>query len=150
MMQYSRKPALLILVLLLAGGAPLFWKSANATAASSALMQFERKIAAGSATRETWLSYGDCLMDASRFAPAAAAYHKVLDIEPFNRQGRIGYALALARANDSDALYLFLHQLAVQDPKLTIQLLERREFQGIAGQPPFPTVYQEAKAQAAD
>jgi hypothetical protein len=154
MTQHSRKPALLILAVLLGCGGAIVWKSGNASASgagtNSVLASLEVKIAGGSATRETWLTYGDCLMDASRFSPAAAAYHKVLDLEPFNRPARIGYALALVRGNDVDGLYSFLHQLAVQDPKLTINLLERREWQGVAQQPRFLGLYQEAKAQAAD
>lgn len=114
------------------------------------LGELEKTIAAGKADAQTWHDYADALCDARRFAHAASAYSKVLELEPDRREARMGKMLALAQGPDADAFFQYAQQLMNTDAKLTFDLLERREVGSKKSDGRFEPLYRTAKAQAID
>lgn len=153
MRTHARLPSTLILAAGLAACAWLVFTQASSTSANANSEQFaalEKLIAAGKADAQVWQDYGDALADAKRFTHAAAAYQKSLELEPDRREARMGRLLALAQGPNADAFFAYVQQLMNTDPKLTFDLLERRECINKKSDPRFEPLYRTAKAQAID
>ena len=90
------------------------------------------------------------MRQARRFAHAAQAYRKALELEPYHREARFACALALALAGDDEDFYVFMRDLIFHDAKLAADLFERRECQACLAQPRFKALQQEARSQAMD
>jgi tetratricopeptide (TPR) repeat protein len=114
------------------------------------LASLEHTIAAGQATTQTWLIYGQALDNAGQYARAAMAYDKVLESEPYHRPARFARGLTLAKAGDRDGLLAYLATQLHIEPKLVAELLERPELASCLTDGRFAALQKEARAQAMD
>src|SRR5690242_2256779 len=136
MTRYARKPALMALLACagvtggLLAGTGQFRGSDNRPAS---LERLERLIASGSADAGTWQGYGDALSEHKRFAHAASAYQRALDLDPDRPVARFNEALALAQARDADRFFEFFTRLTNNDPRQAVDLLDRPELAGMHG-----------------
>lgn len=110
----------------------------------------ERAIASGHVSTDLWLTYGQKLLDQGQFLRSAAAYQQVLLTQPFNRTARFQGALALAQGGNRDALHAFLRNLVYSEPKLAVELFDRKELSACAADPRFDALEKEARSQAMD
>ena len=151
MNHYRRLPAIVVLVasLALAIAYARPWQAAGATSGSD-LRSLEHTIAAGKATTQTWLAYGQALDTAGQYARAAMAYEKVLESEPYHRPARFARARSLAKAGDRDGLLPYLQIQLHVEPKLVAELLDRPELSPYLSDPRFAALQKEARAQAMD
>ena len=149
--RHNRIPALLILLLAACAGAA-YLRQANRAAnrPRPALEVLEAKIKAGNADTKDWHDYAAVLDGAGKHAQAAQAYRKVLELEPFNRQVKIDYVVALANAGDKDGLAHYLKDLVYAEAKLALELFERKELKPYLAYAEFETFQKEARAQAMD
>lgn len=122
----------------------------SSTNGAATLDELEIAVSAPDATPQTWLLYGQRLGENGRYRHAAVAYHKFLESEPYHREARFQYALALARANETEDLFTFLRDLVFAEPKLAVDLLDRRECQAYLSEPRFQSLQREARVQAMD
>jgi len=151
MMRHSRLPALIILVAVLGvGGFYLRHLSLATPASGVTLEQLESTIAGGKASAQTWSAYARRLGELGRYGDSALAWKKVLELEPNRRDARINCALALAQTSDEEELHSFMNELTFTDPKLTVEIFQRRELQGWLVKPRFVSMLKEAKSQAMD
>ncbi|MBA3709572.1 MAG: hypothetical protein H0W83_12220, partial [Planctomycetes bacterium] len=98
----------------------------------------------------TWLAFARRLEVQGNFHHAAAAYQQALIRDPYHREARVGRAETLARADDAEELYRFLHELVFSDPQLTLELLGRATFARYLPAPRFRALADEARTQAID
>src|SRR5688500_9410458 len=126
--RHNRIPALLILLLAACAGAA-YLRQANRAAGKprEGLAALEAKIQSGSADKNDWLNYAIALNEAKQPGQAAQAYRKVLELEPYNRQVKIEYVVALANAGDKDGLANYLKDLVYAEAKLALELFDRKE-----------------------
>jgi len=163
MKQYRRLPSLLVLVIAAALGFAYlrFWNS-SASAGHDGSLEDLRKLIAHSTAQgkpipaETWYAYGQRLEESSDFAAASNAYRNLLELkpdanqEPLFRKARLARAVSLARAGDHDALAALLRELTYTEPKLVMEILERRECQPLLADPRLSGLQKQARAQAMD
>jgi tetratricopeptide (TPR) repeat protein len=116
----------------------------------ASLDELERTIASGSAEAATWNAYGDALREHKRYAHAAAAYQRAIELDPDRPISRYNAALALAQANAPEKFFPFFTQLTVNDPKQAVDLLERPELASMRNDPRWAAAETAARAQAAD
>lgn len=152
MIQRSRTPALVVLLLaVLLGGAYLWVSGAESRAApGSSLTELEQAIASPDASTDTWLRYAQCLENDRRFDHAAAAFQRVLETDPYCRIANLHYAAALARAGDADRLLTFLTKLTQLDPRLALDVFARPELQPFLKQARFDQAHKQAVVQSMD
>ena len=148
---YRRLPAIVVLVASLALAIVYArpWQAAG-SAGGTDLSALEHTIAAGRATTQTWLAYGQALDNSGQFSRAAMAYEKVLESEPYHRPARFARGLSLAKANDRDGLLAFLQIQLHVEPKLVAELLDRPELSPQLSDSRFVALQKEARAQAMD
>lgn len=149
---HHRLPAILILAAGAVGGGVYFATARPTGAATQAgtLEEIERRIAKGEADESLWFAYGQRLDEAARFADAAKAYQNVLDKNPESRRALLARAIALAGARQSDELHAHLSDLALDEPKLVLDLLDRPECRAYLTEGRFQKLQKEARAQAMD
>lgn len=151
MQTYSRLPAVLVLATLAAaGGIYAFGIRHSGGGDAPSLAQLEVAIAAPAATGETWLQYAQRLQEQHRHAHAAAAYRKAVELLPGSTQARIGLVLSLAEANNKDALHAELTDLVYGDPKLALDLFEKKACAAHLKDPRFADLLKEARRQVMD
>lgn len=114
------------------------------------LKELELAIADPDAKPATWLQYGQRLFEEKRYAHAAAAYARVLAIDPYERQANLQSALALALAGDADAFHDFMRDLILRDPRLAENIFGRPESQTYLTAPRFVSLVKQAHVQAMD
>lgn len=151
---YRRLPALVILVAGVALGALYLKTWGRQTAEPEARRKLEAlisgQIPGHVATAKDWLAYGDILAREKEYGPAAEAYAKVLEKENYNRDARQGRAVCLAQAGNEEECFNFMKTLVFSEPKLAVDLFERRELQRYTSIDRFAALYKDAKAQAMD
>jgi hypothetical protein len=163
MKQYRRLPSLLVLVVAAAiGFAYLRFGGGPASAGESSSLEDLRKLIARdtaqgkSIAADTWYAYGQRLEEGGEFAAAANAYRNLLELKPeaeqegLFRKARLARAVALARAGDADALAVLLRELTYTEPKLVMEILERRECQPLLADSRLAGLQKHARAQAMD
>jgi cytochrome c-type biogenesis protein CcmH/NrfG len=160
MNHYSRKPALLILLVAMTlgvvyvaawGRIEQLWKKQSGDQSIEALeKKIEEQTRAGGAPAATWRAYGEALMDAKQFAKAAAAFKELLALEPYHRDIKFQCGLALAQAGAADDFYNFQKDLVYSQAKLAVELFERPETQKFLSEERFASLSKEAKNQAMD
>jgi hypothetical protein len=153
--RHNRIPALtILLVAAFAGGAYLVRANRAAGKPREGLAALEAKIKEGNAGKADWLNYAMALKDEQRHAQAALAFRQVLELEPYNRQVKIEYVVALANANDKAGLGNYLKDLVYAEAKLSLELFERKELKPFLADPvvgpQFEALQKEARAQAMD
>ncbi len=153
MVQYSRKPALLVLILtaLLAAGV---WTGlpdlAGHAADRGSLEDLELLIAAGNADAGTWWAYGQRLARQGRHAHASMAFRKALELDPLHQPARISCATSLALSRQHEELADYLHDLLLADAKLVLDLFEDPALRPLRGIPRFAALHEEARLQSLD
>ena len=150
---YPRQPAGFVLLLILAIGATLAILDDRLLALSAgdaAMSELQQAIGQPDVPPGTWLKYARKLEQASRFDHAAAAYRKVLESEPFNRQARLSAATCLARAGKSAELLAFVDECVRMDPKLSLDIFDRPEVQPYMSDPRLAALAKEAQVQSMD
>jgi tetratricopeptide (TPR) repeat protein len=152
MTRHARKPAILALVgsILVAAGSLAATGQFRAPGSATSIDALERAIASGSADAATWNSYGDALRADNRFAHAAAAYQRALELDPDRPLARFNAALSLAQAREPDQFFAFFSHLTMNDPKQAVDLLDRPELAALHADPRWETAAGTARAQAAD
>jgi cytochrome c-type biogenesis protein CcmH/NrfG len=161
MNQYPRKPAVIVLavaavvaaVFLVAWGrVEAYYKQKSGGHTIEAMEQriAEEKKAGRPVTPQTWLAYGQLLMDDKKYDQAASAFKEVLEVQPFNREAKFQRGLALAQSGQADAFYQFQKDLVYSEAKLAVELFERVETQRYQGDERFSALAKEAKNQAMD
>jgi hypothetical protein len=149
--RHNRIPALLILLLAVCVGA-VYLRQANRAAARPAegLAALEAKIRGGNAGKADWLNYAVALNGEQHYGQAAQAYRKVLELEPYNRQVKIEYVVAMANAGDKGGLGQYLKDLVYAEAKLALELFDRKELKPYLADAQFEGLQKEARAQAMD
>jgi tetratricopeptide (TPR) repeat protein len=152
MTRYSRIPAAIILLAsVLAGGVYLYAQARAAGAGGGgSLKELEVAIGGNDVTATTWFRYGEALQKVERYADAATAYQRALDMEPYNRDARLQRAIALALDKKADAFYACMRDLVIVDPKMAVDVFGRPEAQIYLSQPRFKVVAADAQAQSID
>jgi tetratricopeptide (TPR) repeat protein len=152
MTRHARKPVIIALfasLTLAAGGLAAAGQFRSARGPAS-LEDLERAIASGSADAATWNAYGDALRTHKRYAHAAAAYQRAIDMDPDRPLTRFNEALALAQSNAPEKFFPFFTQLTINDPKQAVDLLDRPELVSMHNDPRWLPAATSARAQAAD
>jgi Tfp pilus assembly protein PilF len=156
MTRYSRKPAILALVLSLAAGITALAATGQFRAAGNApdaIDSLERAIASGKNDATTWSAYGTALQQQHRFSHAAAAYQRALDLQPDFQQVptlRFNTALCLGQSGDADKFFTYFTHLTATDPKQAVDILDRPEVSSLHADPRWSAAASTARAQAAD
>jgi tetratricopeptide (TPR) repeat protein len=152
MTRHARKPAAIALFasLALAGAGLAATGQFRSAKGPASLEDLERAIASGSADASTWNAYGDALRIHKRYAHAAAAYQRAMDMDPDRPLTRFNEALVLAQSNAADKFFEFFSQLTVNDPKQAVDLLDRPELVSMHNDPRWLQAATSARAQAAD
>jgi Tfp pilus assembly protein PilF len=156
MTRYSRKPAIFALALSLAVGITALAATGQFRAAGSstdAIDTLERAIASGKNDAAIWSAYGTALQQQHRFAHAAAAYQRALDLQPDFQEVpklRFNTALCLAESGDADKFFGFFAHLTALDPKQAVDILDRPEVSSLHGDARWSAAASTARAQAAD
>jgi cytochrome c-type biogenesis protein CcmH/NrfG len=160
MNHHPRKPAVIVLTVaaVLAGVFLVAWNKVEAyykeKRGGNTIEAMEQRIAeekkAGAVSPQTWLAFGQLLMDGREYDRAAAAFKEVLEIQPLNRDAKFQRGLALAQSGQSDAFYQFQKDLVYSEAKLAVELFERTEAQRYLGEDRFSALEKEAKNQAMD
>ncbi|MCX7045295.1 MAG: tetratricopeptide repeat protein [Candidatus Sumerlaeota bacterium] len=162
-LRFRRRQPLLILCafgaagglyLLLSGGGAsgLFGNSGAAGHGdpASEIKELEKTIALGAAPVEVWTRYGECLATLKRYDQAARAYEMALKLEPINRRLQLQRGVALALNSDVEGFYQFVAEVAINDPRLTVDMIRREECKPLLKDPRIDKVYREALAQYVD
>ena len=156
-MRYRRAPAALILAMSIAGAWLVLRLEAGSAGAASqsrpenwSIQRLEVAIAAGKADAGVWSSYGRRLSEQKRFAAAASAYQRALELNPLDRGAQFNRAISLAQCGAGDQLYTLLKDLVVSDPKTAVDVLERPECGGVLSQQRFVALAADARMQALD
>lgn len=106
------------------------------------------------AERETdcgvWLAYARALLAAGRHEHAAQAFRRALDLNPFAEEAQEGLAIALAEANDLDALYDYLGQWVLTDARLALRLFHHPAIARHTADSRHARLLAEARSQAVD
>lgn len=156
MNRYSRKPALIILVVATTlgvaymvawGQVERYLKKKNGDQSIEAI---EQKIAAGDHSAQTWNSYADALLAAKQFGKAADAYKQVIALQPFKRDAKFQCGICLAHANRKEEFFAFAKEQVYSEAKLAVELLDRPEAQAFSNDPRFAALKDEARNQAMD
>lgn len=152
MVYHSRLPAIVTLLTVLALGAfPLAARRSRATVADeSQLTALQLAIAEPDAKPQVWLLYGQKLQSLGRFAPAALAYRRFLESDPYNRQVLLQCANCLALVGQRDEFFSFMRNVVTSDPKLALEVLGRPDVQGYLAEERFQALHKEAVAQSMD
>jgi tetratricopeptide (TPR) repeat protein len=116
----------------------------------ASLEELERAIASANADGPTWNAYGDALRNAKRYAHAAAAYQRAIELDPDRPMTRFNAALALAQSNAPDKFFPYFTELTAHDPKQAVDLLDRPELASMHKDPRWLPAATSARAQAAD
>jgi tetratricopeptide (TPR) repeat protein len=150
---HARKPAIWALVvggLAATGLLAATGQFRSSDRAPVSLDELEKTIASGKADAGTWQAYGDALREKKRFAHAAAAYQRSLEMDPDRPTARFSEALSLGQANTPDRFFEFYTQLTAHDPKQAVDLLERAELAPLHDDPRWESAAAAARGQAAD
>ncbi len=153
MRHYPRKPVIAVLLAAcLASAAAVFAVGAWGERAGGrpTLAELASAVAHEDASAQVWVAYADRLCEAGEYGHAADAYEKALQVNPLNRDARLGCGVALARAQDAAGLYAWAQRLIYTDPKLACELLDRPECAGYLSQERFAKLRQEARFQNMD
>jgi tetratricopeptide (TPR) repeat protein len=163
MIQYPRTPAAVILAVAVglsisyalvsdksAATQDATGHSPRSLSQNASIGELELAIATRTADARTWFLYGQRLLGAKRYAHAAEAYKKALELEPYLRDARFNCGLALAQAGKADVFLAFVNDLLLQNPKLTVDVLERCECQPYLAQPGFQLLLKDARNRAMD
>lgn len=113
-------------------------------------VQLEQTIGRGHADAAVWRQYSECLMRLGDPAGAAAAYAKILELDPMNRDVRYLRAVALASAGEAEPFYDVVSDLSLDDPRLTCEVLDRPESRHYLAASRFRRLRDEARAHAID
>jgi alkyl sulfatase BDS1-like metallo-beta-lactamase superfamily hydrolase len=128
------------------------WRDASPALATASGQEAGGPAAAtryGSSARAL-LAHADQLRAEGSFGPAADAYCRVLDEEPYNREARFWTAICLAGAGDEARLEAFMDQLALSEAKLAVELFQRSELAPFADSPKMAALLEQARDQAKD
>ena len=152
MIQHSRKPAAVILLLMLGLSTLLVLdrRTLARGADDTELAALQLAIAQPDAKTQTWLKYAQKLQAVGQPRHAAMAYRRVLAAEPYNRIARLNGAICLAKAGQADDFYTFMHDTVLIDPKLAVDVFERPEAQAFLSEPRFQALSREAQVQSMD
>jgi hypothetical protein len=150
MFQRRRLPAIATLLIVLVGGGIFLGLTRERGGSDAELVKLQQKIAQPDAKSADWLRYADKLQRVGQLARAGAAYQRVLEGDPYNREARLSGALCLARAGNGDAFYGFMKSTLLVDPKLTLNILGRPEAGGYLGEERFVILQKDAVAQSLD
>lgn len=150
--KYSRRPAVLALILCATAGALYFAADTSGarTVAGPELEELERAIASPDAGSDVWLLYGQRLLADKRHAHAAMAFERVLQKDPYCRVANLQRAAALALTGDADGFYAFASKLVLADPRLTQDILGQPESQSYLAADRFQTLLAQARIQSMD
>ena len=150
--QYSRHPAILVLVVCAVVGLTYFQAvTSDAQQRTGAnLAEIELAIADPDAGSDLWLLYGQRLSECGRYDHAIMAFRQVLKLDPYCRPANIDCATALAHEGDADGLYEFVSKLVLMDPRLTQDILGRPESQSYLSAARFRAVQSQARVQSMD
>ena len=147
---HRRIPSLLILIAAFAAGA-LYLRVWGKAGPSESLEQLEKRIAGGKADVNTWRDYGDRLVESRKFARAADAYRKALELAPSQRELRIKLAVALAGGGQEEELYNYMRELITRnDSKLVLELFDKPELAKYLAQDQFLSLQTDARNQSVD
>jgi len=124
--------------------------SGRASRGGDSLAQLERRIAEGEADAATWSRYAQALEEAGRYGHAAAAFARVLEREPYQRDLHRRRVMALARHGDADRLYAVLDELVLADAPAALGVLESSELAAYLEQERFTDLLVAARIQAMD
>jgi tetratricopeptide (TPR) repeat protein len=151
---YPRAPAFLVLMVISAVAILYLRNAADVETAGEisgeSIEMLELRLAAGEESAPLWFAYAQRLDEAGRHEAAAAAYAQVLQSEPYHREARFGRAMALAHSAQSDPFFLYMHDLVYSEPRLAVDVLERREVRAYLSEPRFRDLSREAQIQALD
>jgi tetratricopeptide (TPR) repeat protein len=152
MIQRSRTPAVLVLLLTILAATGYVWstRAEDRTTRGQVLAQLERAIANPDASTETWLRYAQCLQQEQRFDHAVMAYQRVLETDPDSRTANLQCAATLAQLGDADRLHGFLSRLIQLDPRLALDVFGRPELQRHLKQDRFQSLLNQARIQSLD
>ena len=152
MIQYSRKPALLIIVLAIAGGGWLLTRGVSAAHTNDAptLSDLQIMIAQPDASPDLWRQYARRLQQAEQYTHAARGYQRVLQFEQYDRQAKLQCASVLALAGNAKKLAAFMKQVIGLNPKLAVDIFTRPELQTYLALPRFVALNTEARVQSMD
>ncbi len=119
--------------------------------AHASLQELEKKIV-GTTDGRVWAAYGDKLREMGRFANAAKAYQRAVDLKPDLLDARLNQGLALGQSN-ADAFFDYVTRLSMNYPKVAVNLMARPELSGIkalTSDPRWELTKTAAQAQAVD
>jgi len=111
--------------------------------------ELEKRVAA-SRDGAVWCAYGDKLREAGQFGAAVKAYEKAVEFGPELVEARLNAGVALAQANNPDAFFAYVGRLAINYPKVAVDLMERGEVRGLRGDARWGPAEAGARAQAVD
>ena len=148
--RHSRIPAIVILVAIAGVGYAYVHRLRADARPAEGLAALEARIQSGNAGKAEWLAYGSALNAAGEYGQAARAFKQVLEIEPYHREAKVEAVVAMANAGDREGLAGFLRDLVYAEPKLCVDLFERRELKPYLGDARFQAFQKEARAQAMD
>ncbi len=154
MQHYPRKPSILILALGVLTGLGLVsaWGrfSDDSAANGQSVEALQAAIASNPTDAGAWFNYGQRLRRDQKFGPAATAFRKVLEIEPYHREARIFAATTLAQAGERDELRAYMGELILSNAKMAVDLFDRPELQPYLADPHFLAMQKDARGQALD
>jgi predicted Zn-dependent protease len=114
------------------------------------LEALERRLGQGGDEVGLWRRYADQLREARRYADAARAYEMALKADPVNREMQFLLAQMLVQTGDRDRLYACVTDLALTDPQLVFDVLDRQESKACLEEERFRRLHEETRAQYLD
>ena len=130
MLQHSRLPAILTLLIVLApGGVILLARQGRVSGDESRFAALQAAVAQPDVKPATWLLYAQTLQSLKKFPDAAWAYQQLLNVDPSNRPASLQAAICLAQSGRHEDFYGFVKATILSDPKLAVEILDRPESQ---------------------
>lgn len=155
--KYTRWPAAVVLLtsLLLAGAFAVSAIHGTSSKAGSGgtpadMTRCETSIVTGHADTRTWFAYAEQLRAGGKPMPAADAYQRVLDKEPYHREARFWTAICLADSGNVPQLEAYMGRLVLSEAKLAVEVFHRRELAPYMTSPQISALLEQAKDQARD
>lgn len=152
MIQHSRKPAAVVLLATFVAGAAYVYSTTTDSRSfdGPTLAQLEVAIGDADATPETWLLYAQRLQQAGRLTHSAAAYARVLEVDPCSHVANLQCAVVIAQTGEADRFHDFMSKLLLVDPRLTQDIFGRPEVQRYLTAERFQTLLAQARIQSMD
>ena len=116
---------------------------------AEALEALRREVVRPDADAGTWRRLARALEGAGNIPHALEAWQRAVDLDPFNVEGRAGWAKALARVAAHQELEHLLSEWVILDAPSALRFLSRADA-NIASLPSYRKLLAEARSQAVD